>query len=125
MTTLRRIVISSIFALTATISFVTVSGKTRYEFAVALLILSLSSAIIALLVGIGGTVRKVRLTARVGCAVIVAFLGLIPIEKAADSMNYPALGSHGMGEVGYFLVVPIITVIVYSGLKRVPGLRES
>jgi hypothetical protein len=125
MTNLRRIVLSSVSALTATISFAAISGKTRYELAAALLILSLSSTLIALIVGIRGTVGKVRLIARVGCAVIVAFLGLIPIEMAADSADWSAFGSHGMGEVGYFVVVPIVSVIVYYGLRRVPGLRES
>ena len=125
MTNLKRIVHSSVSALTATISFVAISGKTRYELGAALLILSLASIIIALIIGIGGTLTNVRLIARVGCAVIVGFLGLIPIEKAADSMNWPAFGSHGMGEVGYFVAVPIISVIAYFGLRRVPGLSKS
>jgi len=127
MSNLKRIVLSSISAVTATMSFVAVSANThiRYEFGIALLILSLASMIIALIVVIGGTLRKVRLIARVGGAVIVAFLGLIPIEKAAEFMNYPALGSHGMGEVGYFVVVPITSVIVYFVLKQASGLRES
>jgi hypothetical protein len=116
---------STISGLTATISFVSVFGNTRFELGFALLALSISSAIVALIVGIGGTLRNVGFIARFGCAFIVGFLGLIPIEKAADSMNLAILGSWAMAHGSYFVVVPTIGAAVYFALGWVPGLRES
>jgi hypothetical protein len=127
--TLRRTVLASISAIIAAASLMAVFVWTidaPFPVALALLVLSMSSVLIAWAFGAGAPMARVFRIARVGIAAIVGVLSLFPVSMVAERMDSPYFSGWGMAHSGSFiLVIPVTSAIAYVALGLVPGSRRS
>ncbi len=128
MTRLRRAIGSLTLGLASAISlvgaFVWVPADAAFPLRLAVLVLSLASAMMAVTIGAGASRSWSGVIARAGLAAAAGFLSLVPVSVLGDGMNWPAVNSWALNHGAFLLVVPAIGIVAYVAMGLVATLAR-
>jgi len=87
--------------------------------------LCITAITIAVVAGLGSNARALRLTIRVGAALILGILSLFPVGSLFDEMKWPLFHSWALGHGSFVVAIPAAASVAYVILGAVPWLRPK